>query len=738
MPIARFEMPDGRIARFEVPEGTTPEQAHALMSDYFSRQAQPKTSPPTAPKKMASPAQQPPAKQTMGGQVARQLGLTARYLIEGPSSALGVFSEPVRQGINWATGAHLPPLAETGKGFADRLGLPVPGSAQERVIGAAAKTLAGAGSLIMTGGALGALAGIPGRVAASLAASPAQQLAGAASGGAAGEYVKEQGGGPLAHFGASLAGGIGGAAAASGAGKASQSAMSGVKALTSGKLSDRQVNAYITELLRDTGVEVGALHGRVRAQLVGEVRKALKTGKPVDAEVVRRIADYGAVGATPTRGSVTLDPVQITQERNLAKVGANATTQDLQQLAQVQHKNNAALIGALNDLGAGQADMRQAGNSAVAAIAQRDAAARSVEKELYDATKGMAGREIPLDSEAFVYDAYRRLAEANKGAFLPEKISALLREIREGKTTLDGQEFAQPFTVNSIDALKTTLAKASRSSKDGNEAHAISLVRDALEDAPIKASGMQAGGGQMVEPAAMASAQGQADELSAAALDALDKARRYARARRKWQESAPGISAALDGAPGDNFVREYIISSTNKASARDAARMLHTIRKDKKALADVRGAVLAHLKEKALGGASDEVGNFSASQFNNELRKIGDAKLKLLFSAREIAALKSVGRVASYETAQPRGSAVNNSNTASALSLLENLAGSKIASRIPFGEEAIIQPLNNFVKQRAASQALNPYGAIVPPSSRQKMQPIPYGPLSLIPLMQGE
>lgn len=32
MPIARFEMPDGRVARFEVPEGTTPEQAQAMIS----------------------------------------------------------------------------------------------------------------------------------------------------------------------------------------------------------------------------------------------------------------------------------------------------------------------------------------------------------------------------------------------------------------------------------------------------------------------------------------------------------------------------------------------------------------------------------------------------------------------------------------------------------------------------------------------------------------------------------
>lgn len=37
MPIARFEMPDGRIARFEVPEGTSPEQAQSMISSAMSR-----------------------------------------------------------------------------------------------------------------------------------------------------------------------------------------------------------------------------------------------------------------------------------------------------------------------------------------------------------------------------------------------------------------------------------------------------------------------------------------------------------------------------------------------------------------------------------------------------------------------------------------------------------------------------------------------------------------------------
>lgn len=52
MPVARFQLEDGRIARFEVPEGTTPEQAQSLMSGYF---AQPKAA--AAPEKAPDPTE---------------------------------------------------------------------------------------------------------------------------------------------------------------------------------------------------------------------------------------------------------------------------------------------------------------------------------------------------------------------------------------------------------------------------------------------------------------------------------------------------------------------------------------------------------------------------------------------------------------------------------------------------------------------------------------------------------
>jgi hypothetical protein len=41
MPVARFQLPDGRIARFEVPEGTTPEQAQSLIEAQLPTLEQP-------------------------------------------------------------------------------------------------------------------------------------------------------------------------------------------------------------------------------------------------------------------------------------------------------------------------------------------------------------------------------------------------------------------------------------------------------------------------------------------------------------------------------------------------------------------------------------------------------------------------------------------------------------------------------------------------------------------------
>ena len=55
MPIARFQLEDGRVARFEVPEGTSPEQAQSMMTEHFTGQPTQSLAPQTlrgAPKSL--------------------------------------------------------------------------------------------------------------------------------------------------------------------------------------------------------------------------------------------------------------------------------------------------------------------------------------------------------------------------------------------------------------------------------------------------------------------------------------------------------------------------------------------------------------------------------------------------------------------------------------------------------------------------------------------------------------
>lgn len=655
-------------------------------------------------------------------EIPRQVGLAARYGMEGLGDVAGIVTEPIRAVTNpILTAVGLPRAGsarDAASSVADFVGLPKPQGANERVVGDITRMMAGAGG--MAGAAQKAAQVVSNpiaqRVASSLGDNVGQQVISAAGAAGAGGSVREAGGGPLAQFGASLAGGLTAAGLSSLAVKAYESINGAIKSFLTPKSSGPEVTIVLNQILKENGIDVSQIPGAVRTQLASEVRNALDTGKPVNPDVVRRIADYGVVGATPTRGTVTLDPVQITQEKNLAKLGANSTDPKLKQLAQLQNANNQKFIEFLNQRGANtaNADPVVAGGKVTESILGRDAAAKVVEKSLYDKAKDSTGRALDLDREGFISEAYNRLGESNKGAFLPEGIKSILEQIRVGKAKLlDGTEIDTPFNVDVIDNLKTMLSKASRSTQDGNAKAAIAEVRNALENAQPRAMGRPVGGNQVVDPALLSQAQGAADNSATAAMKAFDEARAFARNRRNWQESAPAIQAALDDIPPDRFIKDYIIGGSNKASVRDVKALIDDMHGDPAATQAIKENVAAYLKKKALSGAKDEVGNFSQSGYNSALDAIGDLKLRLLFSAEELSALKALGRVASYEMVQPKGSAVNNSNTASAFAgLLDRIASSPIVSRIPFGKQIAIEPAQAWSAQIGSKNALAPYAAV--------------------------
>lgn len=95
MPIARFQMPDGRIARFDVPEGTTPDEATAMMEQHFAA---------------ATPAPKTPSEEKPGSAFGRGLSRSVDITQQGLGSAL--------EGIGRSTGFS--GLEQYGAGVAAR------------------------------------------------------------------------------------------------------------------------------------------------------------------------------------------------------------------------------------------------------------------------------------------------------------------------------------------------------------------------------------------------------------------------------------------------------------------------------------------------------------------------------------------------------------------------------------------------------------------------------------------
>src|SRR5574343_1359494 len=90
MPIARVQLPDGRIGRFEVPEGTTPEQAQSLIQAQLPALSQPAA--PQLPESLRPRTAAPDGatgvqrSQSVGAQIGQQLGNLAAGAIRGAGS----------------------------------------------------------------------------------------------------------------------------------------------------------------------------------------------------------------------------------------------------------------------------------------------------------------------------------------------------------------------------------------------------------------------------------------------------------------------------------------------------------------------------------------------------------------------------------------------------------------------------------------------------------------------------
>lgn len=665
------------------------------------------------------PAEQSQPAGTKNADLASQLGLTLRAGVNGAMALPGLVGNALNTGVNLAQDA----LIGKGRGYRfgnvnaatddllGRAGLPAPDTPTQRIVSKAVET--GIGALSGAGLANLASRGTTGTTQAvlqRLAADPTGQTVAGASAGAAGQQSAENGGGWGAQALSALLGGLGGAGAMS---TARGGAAAVQRALTPA-MKPADIERTITVTLERQGIDPATITPAMKSALMQDVAAAMKTtGGTLDGDALARLADYRRLGLTPTRGRVTLDPLDVTREQNAMRLAAATGARDAR-LPQIAQGNNAALLDLIEKLKPVN-DPAQSGGALLSALRGQDAARKAEVDALYAAARDSSGRSVVLDGPAAAQAAVAKLQQALAPKLGPE-VDNLLNDLTMGKT---------PLTVDYQQQLLRDLGRKAAAAKvsNGDLAHALGIVRGSIEEAGILPAQRVNPGNLPAIPGTVPPSPMQAGQE---AIDAFNRARGAARQRFAWQESAPGISRALEeGANADTFVRQNVISQ--QASLKDVQTLAGNL--DSAAREAVRGSIVQTLKEAAIGrGNTAATGNFSGRGWAQALDAIGDRKLAVFFSPEEVAQLRAMGRVGAIETFQPRGSAVNNSNTAAGLaSIASKVADSMgpLLGKIPGGQALVRPSLDNVtlsLMERGATNA--PPGLLAKLAESQK-QPAP-------------
>lgn len=473
-------------------------------------------------------------------------------------------------------------------------------------------------------------------------------------------------------------------------------------------VTDEQIRVAASNAARANGVNFQNLPQATRDMVEDQVRQSLRSGQRIDPAAIMRRVEAESVGLTGdaalTTGQVTRNPMLFTQERNMRGVEISTPQGRGNPLMERFANQNRALTQQFDNLGAGAAtEPGQAGQTLMDALRAVDEPRRAGVDALYETARGMnSGRAAPLERGTFSQIANAELEQGQWGRFLPPQVRELLNDVSSGQT---------PFDVDAAVQIDSILSAVQRRAGQGSpEASAVGVVRNALQRTPLAQTDLPDGG------------------MGQAAREAFDTARQAARARFADIERTPAMSAALDNEAPDNFVRRYLLN----ANARDLQALRDQLADNPEALQQARAQVANHLRRAAFGENPTGDAPFSANRYMETLRQLGRQRLGALFAPEEIDRLATIGRVASNITTQPAGSAVNNSNTGSAvMTMLSRLSESPILRNIP-GARAVANQVGEMqteaqIRAALSGQAPTPPAELSPELVRAINRLLPLG-----------
>ncbi len=532
MPIARFEMPDGRIARFDVPEGTTPEQAQLAIEKMVKGNAA-----PTTEQKIQSSW---PMRiiQGMRDPINAGAQILSRAVPDVVTDALDYIPSKMRESsipaVNMFANAYLADprqkatdqrIRETEQSYEQaRKATGNDGADLARVLGNVASPVNAGIARVLPMGALSSLPKMAGTGAAV-----------GATGGALTPVSDENSQQNFLSAKAAQAGtgAVAGAVITPVFGKVLQAAAPHVeRAIDSitGKTAEKlmqaslQTDAVLSKALKDLGQTIDDIPKAQYDALRVQVNDALVKGKKLDAAAILRKGDFEAEGLPYTQGQITRDPQQFARERNLR--GVAGVGEPLQAAFTGQ---NQAFQKSIGNLAQGASDKVTAAEKLAGALSGVDKGLKSGVNNAYAMARDNLGRAAPMDAAHMSREANLALDEAMLGHYLPKEVRGILNDITSGK---------MPFNVNTAVQVDSVLSAAQRTAGHGSaEALAIGKVRDAINNAPI------------------------ADNIGEGAKKLFDTARGMARERFALHDAIPGLKAAAEGSVNaDDFIRKFVIN----------------------------------------------------------------------------------------------------------------------------------------------------------------------------------
>jgi hypothetical protein len=405
------------------------------------------------------------------------------------------------------------------------------------------------------------------------------------------------------------------------------------------------------------------------------VSDALGSKKPLNTTALKNQLAWDSLpvkNAPLMRGQALEDPVQISLERNARGMPDNPVPQILKGQSDSLHASlDSVKANVAPDVSA--ADNYEAAQQLIPRIQAKIDANAAATKAAYKALADANGGNMPFDGASFADTATKALATDKSEVFLPSQYRTMLDQYRAGES----------MTLNDFENWRTMLGNTQRSlssnpQADGNVLHAVTVVRNALENMPV------------TEAAAPVKAL--ADAARATAKIGFDLERDVPAYRAvSWKQAEP-----------DTFIKRYITGGDTSDVAALATRVIND---DPTALQLVKASYVNDLQDAA--GRNGQ--NFLNNAYNNKLKSFGivSRKLDTVFSPDEAQTLRTIGEAARIVNVRPAGSFVNESNTAVALphiaGMLEGSANAA-ARGLPVGTIARQWLANRSTQQSAAER----------------------------------